>query len=69
MDDVTINDLRRLGEELAGALQSPWEPACIARAFSTPAEGELALTMQRWIDLDISDLKGFHNFGTDIRRP
>lgn len=52
MQDAAINDLRRLGEELAGALQSPWEPACVARAFSTPAEGELALTLQQWIDLD-----------------
>lgn len=52
MDATAIDDLRRLGEELAGALHSPWEPACIARAFSTPAEGELALTMQQWIDLD-----------------
>lgn len=52
MNDTAINDLRALGEELAGALRSGWEPACLARAFATPAAGALALTMQQWIDLD-----------------
>jgi hypothetical protein len=46
------NDLRALGDEMAGALQSPWEPWCVARAFATPAPGTIALTMQGWIDLE-----------------
>lgn len=44
--------LRELAAELAGAEQSAWQPRCIARAFATPGEGELVLTMQGWIDLD-----------------
>ncbi len=44
--------LRELGKDLAGALHSLWEPACLARAFATPGEGALVFTMQGWIDLD-----------------
>lgn len=52
MNDAAINDLRALGEELAGALHSGWEPACLVRAFATPRAGELTLTMQQWMDLE-----------------
>ncbi len=44
--------LRELGRELAGALETPWEPACIAHAFRAPRAGEIVLTMQRWIELE-----------------
>jgi len=46
------NALRELGNELATAQQSPWEPLCVARAFATPQSGTIALTMQWWIDLE-----------------
>lgn len=38
--------------QVAGALQSPWEPACIARAFASRSLGTLDFTMQVWIDLE-----------------
>ncbi len=44
--------LRELGNDLAGAMQSDWQPACIAAAWRSERAGELALTMQGWIDLD-----------------
>ncbi len=44
--------LRELGEELAGAQQSEWQPRCIAEAWRSPVDGAIALTMQGWIDLD-----------------
>lgn len=40
-----------LGEALARALQSPWQPACVARAFAS-GPSRLWFTMQRWIDLE-----------------
>lgn len=51
MTEVEEQQLRELGEDLAGAQQSPWEPGTIARAWATPAANALALTMQGWIDL------------------
>lgn len=51
MTGAEAQDLRALGHELAGARQSPWEPPCIADAFSLPREGQLTLTMQAWIEL------------------
>jgi hypothetical protein len=47
-----IEQLRALGKDLAGALQGDWQPRTIAEAFSTPREGTVTLTMQRWINLD-----------------
>lgn len=44
--------LRELSEDLARAGQSAADPRCIALCFCTPAEGELRLTMQQWIDLE-----------------
>ncbi len=44
--------LQALGRDLAGATHSAWQPRCIARAFATPTAGNVAFTMQAWIDLD-----------------
>lgn len=44
--------LLEMGQDLTDAQTSPWEPLCLARAFATPADGTLVLTMQRWIDLE-----------------
>lgn len=51
MTEVEAQELRELGEEIAAAERSPWEPGTIARAWATPDDGALALTMQGWIDL------------------
>jgi hypothetical protein len=45
-------ELRAMGQDLAAAAQSRWQPACIARAFATPDPDVPVLTMQGWIDLD-----------------
>ncbi|HEX8312959.1 MAG TPA: hypothetical protein VF614_16665 [Chthoniobacteraceae bacterium] len=45
-------ELQALSEEIATHEQSRWQPACIARAFATPGDGEVAFTMQAWIDLE-----------------
>ncbi len=52
MTDEEKSELQELGEDLAAALQSPWEPGTISRAWATPEDGTIALTMQGWIDLD-----------------
>ncbi len=53
------SDLDAFAEEVAAAAQSPWQPRCIAAAFSVQGGahrvGRLTLqplTMQGWIDLD-----------------
>jgi hypothetical protein len=47
------HDLRELQAELVGVEQSPWEPACVARAFcSAAAAVPFVFTLQVWIDLD-----------------
>jgi hypothetical protein len=58
MNDEELKDLRELGQEVAGAMQSPWEPACVAKAFasqdsrfSIAGNSRLVLTMQVWMDL------------------
>lgn len=50
--DRQLDELNELSKNAAGALQSAWEPRCIARAFASPLAGSLALTMQGWIDLE-----------------
>lgn len=50
MTETEEQDLRALGEELAAAEQSRWEPRCVCRAFAS-VPGKLVLTMQGWIDL------------------
>jgi hypothetical protein len=52
MTEAEEQQLRELGNDLASALQSPWEPRCVARAFATPRASTPVLTMQGWIDLD-----------------
>ncbi len=52
MTEAEEQQLRELGQALAGAEESAGEPLCIARAFATPKAGALALTMQGWIDLE-----------------
>jgi hypothetical protein len=42
---------KRDGLAAAALARGGWEPACIARAFATPQLGDLAFTMQAWIDL------------------
>lgn len=44
--------LRQFGDELSEALNSKWQPLCIAAAFRTAPPGTLHLTLQGWIDLD-----------------
>lgn len=51
MTDAEAQQLRALGDALADAEQSRWEPRCVTRAFAS-ADGALALTMQGWIDLE-----------------
>ena len=51
-ENAALDELNGLSTEMAETLQSPWEPACVARAFRTPREGDLVFTMQGWIDLD-----------------
>lgn len=45
-------DLQRFSTEIAGAMNSPWEPLCLTRAFASPGEGDAVFTMQAWIDLE-----------------
>lgn len=45
-------DLQAMGRELSERVQSPWEPACLARAFRRERHEEMHLTMQGWIDLE-----------------
>lgn len=52
MTEAEEQELRALGDELADARRSPWEPRCVARAFATPLEDDCILTMQGWIDLE-----------------
>jgi hypothetical protein len=52
MTNAELEDLQAMGRDLAAAMQSPWEPACIARAFRTERHDEMHLTMQGWIDLE-----------------
>lgn len=52
MTEAEAQELREMGAEITGALQCPWQPRTIARAFATRKEGEVVFTMQRWIDLD-----------------
>lgn len=44
-------NLLAMASDLGAAQTSPWEPACIARAFASPRVDELQFTMQAWIDL------------------
>jgi len=52
MTEAEEQGLRELGNDLAAALQSEWEPRCISRTFRTPAPDALVLTMQGAIDLE-----------------
>jgi hypothetical protein len=49
--EAEIQKLKEMGQDLAGAMQSPWEPGCVARAFAD-ARSQIGLTMQGWINLD-----------------
>lgn len=51
MTEQDANDLRALGMELAEAARSPWEPRCVAAAFSRHA-GPWVFRMQTWVDLE-----------------
>ncbi|HSI10719.1 MAG TPA: hypothetical protein VK961_01685 [Chthoniobacter sp.] len=44
--------LSELSKDLAKASADPAEPRSIVRAFATPQEEHIALTMQNWIDLE-----------------
>jgi len=52
MTEDEEQNLRALGDDLAAVAQSPWEPRCIARTFSTPAPDDVVFTMQHWIELE-----------------
>ena len=53
MDAADEQSLHALSAAIAGALRSPWEPRCVARAFVLcHAPAAIVLTMQAWIDLD-----------------
>lgn len=52
MTEIEERELQELSAELAGAMQSPWQPRTVARAFATRAVGEIVFTLQHWIDLD-----------------
>ncbi len=51
MTEAEEADLQALGSDLAAAAQSPWEPACVARAFGSPRPCTVVFSMQTWIDL------------------
>lgn len=51
MTEQEERDLRELGNDVSAALQSPWEPGAIVRAFASRGLG-LSFTMQVWIDLE-----------------
>jgi hypothetical protein len=46
-------ELQAIGNEVTAALQSPWEPRCVATAFATHMGGDVSFTMQMWIDLEL----------------
>jgi hypothetical protein len=52
MNDAEENALHELGNELASAMHSAWEPACIARAFASSSLRTFRFTMQTWINLE-----------------
>jgi len=52
MTEAEENDLRAMSDDLAKAAENLAEPRCVARAFATPAENQIVLTMQNWIDLE-----------------
>jgi hypothetical protein len=52
MTENEEKNLRSLAADLAAADASTWQPCCIARAFTLPADGAPIFTMQAWIDLD-----------------
>ena len=51
MTETEEKDLLALGAELSETMNSRWEPVAIGRAFARLAPGELAFTMQGWIEL------------------
>ncbi len=51
MTEADEADLLSLGQDLASAMNSPFEPRCIARAFASRSKSRCVLTMQVWIDL------------------
>jgi len=51
-ENAALDELNGLSTEVAAALHSPWEPRCVAQCFRTRGEGDLAFTMQTWIDLE-----------------
>jgi hypothetical protein len=46
-----LSDLRAMSADLSAAMNGPWEPRCIARAFAA-RDGVMVFRMQTWIDLD-----------------
>jgi hypothetical protein len=52
MTAETRAQLDELSRDLSAALQSAWQPRCIAHAFATPRAGEVVFTLQHWIDLE-----------------
>jgi hypothetical protein len=54
--DLSADDeaqLRELSNDLVAAMQRPWQPRCIVRAFATPAKPPLfTLTIRTWANLD-----------------
>lgn len=52
MTPETQADLQQFNAEIAGAMNSPWEPGCLVRAFASPGVGDVVFTMQAWIDLE-----------------
>jgi hypothetical protein len=53
MTEAEEQELRAMGGDIAGAMQSQDEPLCVARAFATPKPGAVVFTMQAWIDLEL----------------
>lgn len=51
-ENAALDELNGLSSEIAGAMQSPWEPACVARAFRAPGAGSVVFTMEGWIGLE-----------------
>lgn len=50
-EDEPDDDLAAFSEELAGQASSPWQPACVAQAWSQ-AGRRVGFTMQAWIELE-----------------
>ena len=51
--DKELDELNAFSAEIAAAMQSPWEPRCVGRAFASETPRTFVLTMQAWIDLDV----------------